>query len=170
MIQSLQCCLSEKTSAEVAAIDKGRKDLFALVDDADSVSEYYSSHTSQTHWLEFVKKVDSKGLGKILDIGFGRGQTSLYLAHMGHEVHALEPSPLHCEILEKACEKYQLPIAIYIGGGEDIEQIPSEDFDLCIFNSSLHHCDDPMKALKACLKKLKPGGKVLYRERFKNRE
>jgi SAM-dependent methyltransferase len=161
MIRSLQYIPNEKAAAEIAVFDKERADFLAKIEEADSVSAYYNSHRHETPWLEFVKRVGSKDPLKVLDIGFGRGQTSLYLAQRGHEVHAVEPSPVLCEVLEKASAKYRLPIAIYQGGGENIDQINDEGFDLCVFNSSLHHCDDPIKALKACHAKLKSGGKVL---------
>lgn len=98
---------------------------------------------------------------KILDIGCGPGFTSLYLAQCGHSVYALEPSPLDCEVLSQNAKKMGLPITIYQSTAESIDKVPEGGFDLCIFNSSFHHCDDPLKALQNCFFKLREGGKIL---------
>ncbi len=98
-----------------------------------------------------------------MDIGFGCGETSLYLASHGHTVHAIEPSPLHCEILQASAKKYGLDslIKTYQGPAENFDQIKEENFDLCLFNASLHNCDDPLGVLRICKQKLKKQGRVL---------
>ncbi|HBG04316.1 MAG TPA: hypothetical protein DDY22_01885 [Geobacter sp.] len=38
--------------------------------------------------------------------------------------------------------------------------LSEQQFDYILFNSSLHHCDDPVKALRAAFRLLKPGGEI----------
>lgn len=98
---------------------------------------------------------------KILDIGAGFGRTSVFLAAKGHRVSALEPSGEQCRILDFVAEKLKLPIRVFEGTGESANQIAESDFDLCIFNASLHHCDDPAAALANCKGLLKKTGRVI---------
>jgi 2-polyprenyl-3-methyl-5-hydroxy-6-metoxy-1,4-benzoquinol methylase len=97
---------------------------------------------------------------RILDIGVGSGRSSICLAMQGHTVAAVEPSPDLCCRLEMAANLYQLPLTIYNCNAESIDKI-QQSFDGVIFNSSLHHCDDPIVALKHCYHCLSPGGKLL---------
>ena len=85
---------------------------------------------------------------KILDIGCGPGFSSIYMALQGHQVSALEPSPFDCKVLETNAAKMNVQIPIYQCTAEVINRIPEAQFDLCIFNSSLHHCEDPCIALQ----------------------
>ncbi len=160
MIETLQYSPNEKILEEIDAIEKSRRELLKKVEETKTLTDYCTPFLSSTGGQEFLAKLGSLPSMKILDIGFGRGETSLYLASQGHEVHALEPSPLQCEILQRACEKYGHHVRIYQGTIESFSQIGEEEFDLCLFNSSLHHCDEPVQALQICKSKLKNKGTV----------
>jgi 2-polyprenyl-3-methyl-5-hydroxy-6-metoxy-1,4-benzoquinol methylase len=95
-----------------------------------------------------------------LDVGVGRGNTSIYLASRGHSVSVVEPSPEFCRLLGLATNLYSLSLKIYNCNAESIQKINGL-FDVIIFNSSLHHCDDPIKALKSCYSCLSERGKLL---------
>lgn len=97
---------------------------------------------------------------KILDIGVGRGDSSIYLAELGHTVHSVEPSPDLCNIIDMAAKKFKLSITIHETVGEHIDKIAENNFDIICFNASLHHCDDPSLALAHCFQKLRPGGRI----------
>ena len=161
---NLSSKISDPLQVEIDAIELTREDLYNKLLQSDVPCQYFNSFTKQIYGKEFTSRIDnfSKNRNlKILDIGFGHGESSLYLAHKGHTVHALEPSPLSTSILSQASAKFDLPIHIYQGTAEDINHIPESDFDLCLFNSSLHHCDDPIKALTHCLHKIHSKGKVI---------
>ena len=53
-----------------------------------------------------------------------------------------------------------LSLNIYCCNAESIDQLRQE-FDLIIFNESLHHCDQPVNALNNCYERLVKGGKLL---------
>jgi ubiquinone/menaquinone biosynthesis C-methylase UbiE len=161
MIQPLTYRPNEKVLCEIQAIEGTRSDLQRKVEDSPTLEDYCHSFISSCSGHEFLDKVRTSQTIKVLDIGFGRGETSLYLASQGHEVHCIEPSPLNCEILQNATNKYGQKISIYQGTAENFDQIDEADFDLCLFNSSLHHCDDPIKVLQICQKKLKKSGRVI---------
>lgn len=102
----------------------------------------------------------------ILDIGVGKGQSSIYLASLGHEVWSVEPYIEYCNQIKAIAIKFDLKINVCNGTAEHIDQIKNK-FDLVIFCASLHHCDDPNLALKLCFDSLKKDGEIrLYGETF----
>lgn len=140
-----------------------REDLrFDHVDSARSVEEYCASLMGTVYGLEIIERLMGLGTSlRILDIGFGMGESSLFLANGGNEVASLDPSPNHCANLAHAARRFDLPIRVIQGPAEAIDQIEDAGFDVCIFNSSLHHCDQPLQALANCRGKLVTGGRVL---------
>jgi SAM-dependent methyltransferase len=97
---------------------------------------------------------------RVLDVGAGYGIIPIYLASLGYQVSAAEPSPDLCEYMERAANLYGVPLSIYHISAEYLDRLRAEPFDLCLFNGSLHHCDDPVHALTNCRDLLKTGGKL----------
>lgn len=118
----------------------------------------YLKHYAGVEMEWQVKKI--KQNSRILDIGVGLGQTSIYLAGQGHIVSVVEPSPELCEHLAIVANSYRLPLNIYCCNAESIDRL-QQQFDLIIFNESLHHCDLPVRALKNCHERLVKGGQLL---------
>ncbi len=100
----------------------------------------------------------------ILDVGCGFGETSIYLASLGHSIHSVEPAESRCEALNMSAKNLQLPIHTYMCTGEELDKLSLPLIDGCLFFSSLHHCDDPLRALSNIKKILKPGGLILINE------
>ena len=136
-----------------------------------SESDYLSKYpTAKSFIKEFMSRVEELELQrqierfsnscKILDVGVGEGQSSIYLASKGHIVSVAEPSPDLCRFIEFIANLYNLPLRIYNCSAEVIDQI-NESFDVIIFNSIFHHCDDPLKVLHNCYHSLKEEGKLL---------
>ncbi len=98
---------------------------------------------------------------RIVDVGVGSGDSSLFLAASGHTVAVVEPSPDCCRIVEWRARHLGLSPAIYECSGEAMDALPERGFDLVLFNASLHHCDDPLRALACAWTLLAPGGHVL---------
>lgn len=123
--------------------------------------ESYIRNFSRFEKLEFFRCVKTLGNAiRILDIGSGRGETSIYLASLGHQVSVIEPSLAHCEFIEYAAKRYNLNLNIYLCTAESLNKV-NDKFDAIIFNSSFHHCDDPQLALKNCYQALVDGGILL---------
>ena len=98
--------------------------------------------------------------GSVLDVGSGYGKAALLLALRGYRVTAVEPALAFCEYLERAARIYRLPVEIYHVSGEALDLLPPLGLDACLFNASLHHCDDPVRALANCRGLLRPGGRI----------
>jgi 2-polyprenyl-3-methyl-5-hydroxy-6-metoxy-1,4-benzoquinol methylase len=101
---------------------------------------------------------DLRGNLDILDIGVGFGHSSLQLALQGNKVTVIEPSEDYCKFMDFYSAKNAVSIEIHEC---TIESFKSEQkFDVCIFNASLHHCDDPGKAIALCRDLLKDNGRI----------
>lgn len=147
---------------EMEEIDKLTEALWDFVHQIKKPQEYVKNYLEGSCGLEFQKYLNRwKAPLKILDIGCGRGETSLLLALNGHQVHSVEPSLSLCQIIDRVAKKFSLSIDVYQCVAEAIDQIPEEGFDVCLFNASFHHCDHPSKALAHCYAKLKKGGKII---------
>jgi SAM-dependent methyltransferase len=73
----------------------------------------------------------------------------------------VEPCLSMCRYVERAAESFGLKLDIWCLTAEGMDALPAAAFDHCIFNASLHHCDDPVQALLNCNRLLVPGGQVL---------
>lgn len=150
--------LSEELKATGNRINE--KALNNALEKATSADAYTKNSQKHAHFWDLMRLGQSAKPGsKILDIGAGQGASTIYFASLGHEVSALEPSLEACQVVEAVSKKVGAKVSIYRGTAEVCDQI-SERFDHVVFNSSLHHCDDPLLALKNAKSLLLPGGKV----------
>jgi 2-polyprenyl-3-methyl-5-hydroxy-6-metoxy-1,4-benzoquinol methylase len=156
---------SEKLQLELKNIS------FAIESSEDKINvstakEYLTKGNSQAPYeyeniLQFFPKN-----AKILDIGVGLGESSVFLALNNFDVCALEPSESCCKIIKSISDKFNLTINVVQGVAEDVGKLNTK-FDVIIFNASLHHCDDPYLALSESNKILVKGGKLfLVNENF----
>lgn len=152
---------SEGVAKENIATFDFAKTHFGFAESCQAVEEYYKSQSSHSaiDYIEFVKQFPDRKL-KILDIGVGRGESSVFLASRGHSVTTVEPSYDFCRLIAFVKNKFGLEIRIMHTVGEEINKINDAGFDVVIFNASLHHCDDPQLALKNAYSLLGAGGKV----------
>lgn len=134
---------------------------FDFAKQCSSAESYYADGPS-TAYMEYphiLRSLDQKRL-KILDIGVGRGESSVYLASKGHQVFSVEPCLEFCYLIEFVSRKFNLDIMPICTVGEMLDKLGEKDFDIVIFNSSLHHCDEPALALNNVRSLLKPGGSI----------
>jgi SAM-dependent methyltransferase len=158
-IKEIQFSKSEDFIQEMKALESQSKDEFTK--DIHSSEEYFKkwfNTGAYTSLISLSKKL--KNPIKIMDIGGGNGATSIYLASRGHKVTVVEPSMFFCSIIDEISSQLNLDIDIYSCSAEAIDKILDTNYDACIFHSSLHHCDDPVKSLKHCREKLTWDGSV----------
>jgi SAM-dependent methyltransferase len=143
---------------------------FSETEDSRKIYSTLRTREEVLSWIETNPDyVDLQGFpaafprGSLLDVGVGLGLTSAYLAIRGFTVTSLDPSLESCLGLEGFFKALDLRASIYRGTAESMDQIP-EVFDGVVFWSSLHHCDDPHRALKNAYQKLRPGGWVVLCE------
>jgi 2-polyprenyl-3-methyl-5-hydroxy-6-metoxy-1,4-benzoquinol methylase len=164
MIKKIQFNQTEGLIKELEAIDdkivsdKYLKDYFGPLPDLLSFYDINKTGREDTV-IKIVNGLALKPGARILDVGVGMGITSMMLAEKGYNVSGLEPSNKLCRIIEYGAKKYKLKLSIYNCIAEVIDKI-EDTFDVIIFNSSFHHCDDPVLVLKNCYKRLENGGAV----------
>jgi len=152
--------LSAGVQAEVQILDGFRTQQQELLR-AGSPEEYWQTGISQAPY-QYAKVFESLPPGsKILDVGVGFGQSSVYLATRGHSVFAVEPSLSMCKLICETARRFSLEITPVQGVGENLSRVGITDFDAVVFNASLHHCDQPVAAIAEAFNCLKPGGQLV---------
>lgn len=127
-----------------------------------ALDQFYGRYFCTALGEEFARAMQVINDGppiRILDVGAGRGETSLYLADHGHQVFPVEPSYEFCQVIEYVSQKFGKELTIYNSSIEHLD-LAGEQFDVVIFNVSLHHCDDPAMALKNVYRLLGSTGKL----------
>jgi SAM-dependent methyltransferase len=167
MIISVPYQASDLLTRELRSLEEMFKDFNpeSFFTENPTVEAYTRDLMTKPDGHEIARHVAAMAQGRslrILDVGVGTGCTSFLLASKGHQVSVLEPCHAFCKMIEQASAHYGLEVSVYEGIAEALDQIPpTEPFDLIVFNASLHHCDDPVLALRHCLQLLAPGGSVL---------
>lgn len=88
---------------------------------------------------------------KILDIGGGIGTYSLWLSEMGHEVHMIDPVPLHIEEAKRYSRQSSRPLSsINLAEARNLEY---EDnyFDIVLLFGPLYHLIEKEERIAALL-------------------
>ena len=100
---------------------------------------------------------------KVLDIGCGYGQKSLFMASLGWAVTALDIDSKKLVFLKKKAGEYSLQINIAMGSMTDIP-LKDNEFDAVICLSTIHHqkLSGVKSTISEIIRVLKPGGKVFF--------
>lgn len=99
---------------------------------------------------------------RILDLGCGAGETSVYFALQGAQVTAVDISEEMISIVKQLAAKWNVDVDAKVIVGEDME-LDSSSFDYVFGNGVLHHLDRK-KAYNEINRVLKPGGKAIFIE------
>lgn len=158
--------LSAGVQAESEALD-AMDDTHRQMREASSAKEYWASSGSMAPYEYETLLADLPRGSRILDVGVGFGHSSVFLASRGHIVFAVEPAISLCELIRDAAVKFDLDLQVVQGVGEDLSKLNRADFDAVIFNASLHHCDDPLRAIAEAYRCLKPGGSIYLVNEYK---
>lgn len=151
--------VTEGVMAEKRALRPLAEEHSKILFGCTNVADYLDKSNAPLEYMELLKLLPDAPL-KILDIGVGRGESSMFLSSLGHHVFAVEPSEDFCQLIESASGKFGLPVTVCQGVAEDMDRLDETGFDVIFFNSSLHHCDDPMLALRHSYDLLRTGGYI----------
>jgi len=98
---------------------------------------------------------------KVLDVGAGLGEASVWFARNGADVTALDISPGMLELGGQVAARYGVSVTPVVGSATDLSRFPDATFDIVYGANVLHHVDIP-----ACLDEvrrvLKPGGRAAF--------
>jgi 2-polyprenyl-3-methyl-5-hydroxy-6-metoxy-1,4-benzoquinol methylase len=94
---------------------------------------------------------------KLLDIGAGLGESSVYFALRGARVTTVDVSP---GMVEKAIElgkKYGVELEGVVSGAEDLN-VSAGEYDVIYIANTIHHVHDRARLFEQMSRALKPGG------------
>jgi ubiquinone/menaquinone biosynthesis C-methylase UbiE len=106
--------------------------------------------------------LDLKANSKILECGFGWGNTTLALAMLGHNVTALDIEERYCEVVRRRAEILRVDNIELVNSDFLWVEMTEKKFDAVIFFESFHHCWEFERLLKALHRVMLPGGKIYF--------
>ncbi|OIO37865.1 MAG: hypothetical protein AUJ71_04285 [Candidatus Omnitrophica bacterium CG1_02_49_16] len=99
---------------------------------------------------------------RLLDLGCGAGETSVYLALRGAEVDACDIAEEFLKVARSLAEKFDVPLRTVQAEASHLPY-PDESFDLVFGNGVLHHVE-LVPTAKEISRVLKKGGKAVFIE------
>ena len=100
----------------------------------------------------------------IVDVGGGPGRYAVWLAELGHDVHLVDPVPLHIEQARTAARERRVTLASAEVGDARVLRLPDESADAVLVMGPLYHLperDDRVKALAEARRVCREGGVVI---------
>jgi 2-polyprenyl-3-methyl-5-hydroxy-6-metoxy-1,4-benzoquinol methylase len=125
------------------------------------VKESFENKTAveNRYALDQMGRINGK---RILDLGCGAGETSIYFALKGADVYAVDISSEMIKLVKKLSQKYKVQLKTAQMKAEHLE-FDTGFFDFVFGNGVLHHVDLFMAAAEVN-RVLKQGGKAIFIE------
>jgi ubiquinone/menaquinone biosynthesis C-methylase UbiE len=121
------------------------------------VRESFEAPTSVEN--QFILKRMGPLAGKrLLDIGPGFGESSVYFALQGSDVTALDISPGMIRTALSLAERHGVKLTGVVSVAEELN-VPNEAFDFVYISNAIHHVLDRASMFREILRVLKPGGR-----------
>lgn len=132
---------------------------FPNYDDFDDYASLYDKGTKNI----FTKRLDEElGYGtRILELGCGTGQLSLFLSRSNREIFAVDISNGSLLCGEEFRKKNDIQNTYFMKMDVFNLQFKDNIFDTVISNGVLHHTKDSYQAFKSLLRVLKPNGIIV---------
>ncbi|HLO52325.1 MAG TPA: class I SAM-dependent methyltransferase [Kamptonema sp.] len=143
-------------------------DAWASTIDVDGiqVKDYFEACTAPENRFILKQLGDITGK-KLLDLGCGAGENSVYFAKKGALCVATDYSPGMVEVALKLAEKNGVKIEGCTANAMELE-FPDNTFDIIYASNLLHHLPEPKIAIREMHRVLKPGGKACFWEPLKH--
>jgi SAM-dependent methyltransferase len=95
---------------------------------------------------------------RLLDIGCGLGESSVYFALQGADVTCTDLSPGMVDYAVRLGQLHGVKLTGMVTPGEDLD-VPAESFDLIYIANTIHHVGDKNLLFAQMHRALKPGGR-----------
>ncbi len=133
-------------------------------------SEYFERVAGQWDSLRsgyFSEEVRAAAIAKaylrpemeVADVGSGTGFIAAGLAPLAKHVHVVDGSPAMLEAARKNLAQFG-NIEYHLADGQSLP-FPDGSLDAAFANMYLHHCPDPLAAIREMVRILKPGGRLV---------
>jgi ubiquinone/menaquinone biosynthesis C-methylase UbiE len=144
--------------------DKERRfhDEWAATIDVDGilVKDYFEVCTAPENRFILQHLGDVRGK-KLLDLGCGAGENSVYFAKKGADCIASDYSPGMVEVALKLAANNGVKVTGATVNALDLD-FPDNSFDIVYASNLLHHLPDPQACIREMYRVLKPGGKACF--------
>lgn len=130
----------------------------------DAMSPYYQKRYGES--LMFYEKLHLALFGplrgkKLLDLGCGGGQTSVFFAKQGAVVTGVDFSEKQLGFAGALAEKKGVAVSFQQENVEDLSAFKDNSFDLANSSHALHYIKDLRRCFAEVFRVLKPGGKFV---------
>jgi len=124
------------------------------------------SKAARVEFITSVRAIESalQPGARILDIGAGAGEYSLYFAQRGYDVTAVELSPANVAAFEKKI-KPEHPVRLLQGNALDLSAFADESFDVVLLMGPLYHLKevgDRDRAIREAKRVCTKGGVIFF--------
>jgi len=120
------------------------------------VSECFEAVTALENRF-ILAKLGSLGGKKLLDIGAGLGESSVYFALQGARVTTVDISPVMVETVLKLGQRYGVELQGIVSSAESLN-VPQGSYDIVYVANTIHHVRDRDLLFSLIHRALKPGG------------
>lgn len=151
------------------------KDLLKIENEQDRVSALYnifdegtrlSTKATQVEFLTTVKQIEKhlKPGMKILDLGAGTGEYSIYFAMQGYAVTSIELVEKHVDQIKEKIDA-DMSIEVFQGNALDLSMIRDNTYDMVLCFGPLYHLEkieDRMLCISEVKRVCKENGKMFF--------
>jgi len=128
-----------------------------LPPDQIRVREVFESPTAMENRFILEQMGDLTGL-RLLDIGAGLGESSVYFALHGAKVTTIDLSPEMVRCAIELAHFHDVEIEGMVSAGESLG-VPDGQFDIVYIANTIHHVTDKRRLFEQVHRTLKPGGR-----------
>jgi SAM-dependent methyltransferase len=125
--------------------------------DAVKVREAFESPVALENRFVLDRLGPLRGL-RLLDLGAGLGESSVYFALQGAEVTTLDISPAMVAAAEELAARHGVRLTGVVAAGEEFP-VPAGAFDVVYAANLLHHIEDRDAFFRQVHRALRPGGR-----------
>ena len=121
-------------------------------------AEGYDRYISEVK--EVIDHGNAPSSGKVLEIGCGAGNISIWFAQQGYKAHGMDIAPSAIEWAKEKALEANVEVDFRVGNVVHLEEYQDESFDF-VFDGHCLHCiigDDRATLLNNVHRVLKPGG------------
>lgn len=152
------------------------KDLYQIEDEIERIQKTYEifnedtrlnrSKAARVEFLTNVRYIEKylTESSKILDIGAGAGEYSIYFARKGYEVSAIELSENNVKSFRRKLTPAD-KIDLVQGNALDLSRYEDNSFDVVLLFGPLYHLkknEDKQKCISEAKRVCKPNGKIFF--------
>lgn len=137
--------------------------LYSRLDENSRLNRSKAARVEFLTTVRYIEQYLTPG-AKILDVGAGAGEYSLYFARKGYSVSALELSDRNIEAFQKKLTP-QDSIDLVQGNAMDLSRYPDDSFDIVLLLGPLYHLHseaDKLRSIAEAKRVCKPDGKLFF--------